>query len=168
MLDEWNRLVKGAKSNDRECFEKLLSQLEPLFYAIALKLNYDTDELVQIARIAVWKAINNVKIRTSKDKKTSRMYLVTAGINDMKTKVRNEKYRMMRSIDLVDKILFARFYNRRIFDGDKILSRYLEYIKLNGDMKGAHQTIAKEKGITLWTVRRQFHLAVKEFLSEKN
>ena len=163
MPAEWIQLVKRAKDSDKD-FEALISKIEPIFIVIAGHLNGDINELVQVARIAVWKVLS--KVNLSKPV-TIKGFLIVAGINKMKDVIRNENRRKTISCDDIDETAFAYDACSNIkFEG--LLQEYNEYISQNGKFQGAHEEIAKRKGISKWSMRRMFHQAAKQFLEELN
>jgi len=163
MPDEWIQLVRKAKDSDRD-FEALISKIEPVFLVVAGHMNGDISELVQVARIAVWNALPKVKLSKPA---TIRGFLLVAGFNKMKDVIRSERRKRTISCDDVDETVFAYDACSNIkFKG--LLQEYNKYIIQNGRFCGAHKCLAKKKGISIWTMRRKFHQAVKLFLEELN
>ena len=158
---EWIQLVKKAKNSDKD-FEALISKIEPVFLVVAGHLNGDINELVQVARIAVWKALPKVKLNKPE---TIRGFLLVTGINKMKDVIRSERRKKTVSCDDVDEEVFAYSIPNNIrFKG--LLREYERYIETAGRFRGAHGCLAKRKEISTWTMRRMFHQAAKAFLEE--
>ena len=161
MANEWIQLVKKAKDSDKD-FEALISKIEPVFLVIASHLNGDINELVQVARIAVWKALPKVKFNKPE---TIKFFLVVVGVNKMKDVIRGERRKKTVSCDDVDEGVFATNENSNTkFEG--LLGEYEKFIIQNGRFCGAHKRLAKKKGISIWSMRRMFHQAAKAFLKE--
>jgi len=161
MANDWIKLVKRAKDSDKD-FEALLSRLVPIFIVIAGHLNGDVDELVQVARVAVWKALPKVKLSKPV---TIKGFLLVAGVNKMKDVIRNERRKKTTSFDSIDEVVFAYDVCSNIkFEG--LLQEYNKYISEYGTFQGAHGEIAKRKGVSIWTMRRKFHQAARVFLEE--
>lgn len=161
MQAEWIQLVKRAKDSDKD-FEALISKIEPIFIVVAGHLDGDISELVQVARIAVWKALPRVKFSKPA---TIKGFLLVVGVNRMKDVIRSEGRKKAISYDDVDEKAFAvNVPNNVNFEG--LLQEYKEYIQQNGKFQGAHREMAKRKGISRWSMRRMFHQAAREFLEE--
>ena len=158
MLTEWNQLVKSAIDND-DGFDIILKELEPSFIAISRTLNYDSAELVQVARIALWKSLGKVDLNKPK---TIKAYLIMVGVNAMKDVLRyrnrNELLESVRGTE----VSFSQFR----FEG--LLADYAKCITETGQFKGTHEIMAKKFKVSTWTMRRKFHEAVKFFLEENN
>ena len=160
---KWSQLVKQAKDSDRD-FEALMSKIKPTFLVVAGHLSSDISELVQVAQIAVWNVLSKVKLNKPE---TIKGFLLVVGVNAMKGVVRNERRKKRISCDDIDESVFAVNISADVnFEG--LLQEYEKYIQRNGKFQGAHREMAKRKGISKWSMRREFHQAAKLFLEELN
>ena len=162
MSSDWKDLVKRAKSDNAD-FEGLVSKLEPLFLIIAKHLSGGrlVDDLIQIARIRVWKALPMVDLRRLG---TIKQFLITVGVNGMINETKRQSRQLMVSYGDSDNraVAVAPSEDRYLFRG--LLLGYKRYIERNGSFKGAHKYMARKCGVSLWTIRRRFHRTAHQFL----
>jgi DNA-directed RNA polymerase specialized sigma24 family protein len=153
--------VKEARKSDKG-FEVLISKIEPVFIVVAGHLGGDINELVQVARIKVWRKLPKVKLSKPE---TIKGFLLVAGVNAMKDTVRYEGRKKTISYDDVDETMLA-YDKASDIEFKGLLLQYKKYIRRNGTFQGAHREMAKRKGVSVWSIRREFHQAAKVFLED--
>jgi len=145
-------------------FETLLYRVDPIFTIVARSIsnNRDVDDLVQIARLAVWKSLDKVKLGKPE---TIAGYIKKVGINAIKDSVRCNKRHNSKSVDDVDKIILSvKDEDNEMFTG--LLKQYVNYIMCFGKFEGSHQYLAIFYRVSVHTQRRRFHIAVAQYLKE--
>ena len=159
--EEWKRLVVDAISNDSG-FERLIVELEPIFYYIARGMMNDSmvEDLVQLARIKVWMRLSDVNLNLPD---TIKQFLVKVGANEMKDCIRCRRLLGDGRMSL-DDITVAQPIQGEMFIG--LLKEYVNYIKMNSTFAGSHQFLAAKHGVSVWVMRGRFHKAVGEFLGD--
>lgn len=164
MPEDLKELVKHARDSDAD-FEALLSNFIPGLRVIAYHLDGGrwVDDLVQEARIGIWRSLDKIDLRRPG---TIRQVVVRIGINKMKDEVKRRIRRAKKGViscDDVNEVELAITPNGRgLFGG--LLAEYETFIRMNGKFKGAHEHMASKYGISLWSMRRKFHKAVKRWL----
>lgn len=164
---DWAKLVKDAGRTD-EGFKKLLCELEPALFIIAGRLSnsrlLQMEELVQLARIKIWRSLRRVKLDRPD---TIKGLLITVGVNAMRDNIRLESAKHAVSLDqLGQQLTCATVKSMGLFQG--LLLEYENYIRETGGFRGAHKYFAKKYDTSLWTARRGFHIAVAKYLEELN
>ncbi len=141
---------------------EVLYLLEPTLYKI-IKAHYlarerwnsqDLDDLTQSARIGIWQAIESVDLERPA---SIRGFLIRSGINKVISHIRAELRR--RRVEVVglpsEEELIIRpeqIISLDLGDND-LLALYLDFIKLTGQFKGAHEYVAQIKGIKKYKLK---------------
>lgn len=150
-------LVQGIKENAlhpdivRDNTNEILRLLEPILHKI-IKRNFlamerwdsqDVDDIMQQARIGIWRAIAHVDL----DQPNSvRGFLVVAAKNNAISFVRKELRRQRSEFVGLPEEAWGIVQPEQIMyldlDDNDLLAMYLDYIKWSGGFKGAHDHVA--------------------------
>jgi hypothetical protein len=159
-------LVKGIQDKNRDP-EDLINYFKPLLIHEALKMTRtEVDDLVQEGLWAIWKI---VKAKTVDPNRPSSMkaYLVRSALNRMRSVLRSRKKWLETCSDLE----YVPDHRRTLVRDeemhvDGVLVLYLQYVRFNGDMRGAHAWVAARLGVSTSAACTAFHKASCEYKSK--
>ena len=160
----WGELVEAARKDER-VFERILGILEPLLRGLAARTDLGvTDDVLQVGRIAVWRAIP--KADMARAHSICAMLLraaYSAMWDEVKRQARLAKgdavYARTRSLLVEDEGPLE-------FPG--VLNVYAEYVLCRGTFKGAHAHVASLLGMTLSRTCAEFHLAARAYIDRED
>jgi hypothetical protein len=166
---DWRELVKAARK-DTTLLSDIFRLLEPTLTTICRRMGVaDPDDPLQAAREAIWKRLG--RARLSRSDREVRAWLIRVGINAMRDNLRRQRRQARGECEAQDDGLPAMAMpaasRETGFHFGGLLRRYLQYVRATGAMAGAHQTIARRRGVSLAKQTAEFHKAARKF-SEVN
>ena len=159
----WPRLVADALQNpQRIC--AIFATLDPTLRNLAFRVSAAlADDVLQAARIAIWRALPKVDLSRSR---SIRSMLLTTAYHAMRDEVRRE---MRQSRVPLEPFLTMRPYHLdeapRRFGG--LLDRYAEYVRQTGSFVGAHRHMARAMGVSIAKTTSDFHRAARDYIERE-
>ena len=178
-----------AKAGNEKATELILAALEPTLRRMATRLakHLDQDDVLQVARIKVWRGLALVEL--SRSERSIQGYLLAIAANEMREEVRRDKVQRPRNfsdcelltrgrmpgtedIEMVQDALLAR--DKRLAPVvvppsealdralSNVLRQYLKFIRLEATIRGAHKALAARKKINSMVASGAFAKAASD------
>lgn len=159
----WTHLVEDAMT-DSERVSAIFEALDPILRKLVRKVSSRlSDDLMQAARIAIWKAIPKVDLNRGR---SIRAMLLKTAYHAMRDEVRKEVRRA--------RVPLEHFYGKPTSHLDRrqqrfggILDRYADYVRRNGAFAGAHRHMAKVLDVSIAKTTSDFHRAAREYVERE-
>ena len=169
-------LVILAKAGNEKAVEAVLAALEPTLRRMATRLakHLDQDDVLQVARIKVWRGLALVEL--SRSERSIQGYLLAIAANEMREEVRRDKVQRPRNFSDCELLTRGRRpeHDKRLAPVvvppsealdralSNVLRQYLKFIRLEATIRGAHKALAARKKINSMVASGAFAKAASD------